>query len=642
MRKYITILVITLVALVTASCNKWLEEEARSEYTLDNYFKNTDELKSGLVGVYASVADFYNSSGLAMTLLGTDEAFTAKLSGAMNPIDTYTFTSSSSIIEAYYKLHFVTVQRANVVLHHAPSVPRLSQANLRQVTAEARFLRAWSYFRLVQTFGRLPLVLEETAEPDFNMRRDSIYKVYDAIIDDLKYAADSLGSERNGGRPSSWTAKTLLAKVYLTIGTSMIRRPQPVDEYRTLPYVPDEMFSRCRELCDDIIVNGGFSLSPRYIDNFMIANKNKTRENIWEIQYSVTDPALSASWAKQFGTTGTGGSNLGENISPQDVSAVAGRSTYSPLPSFFHYYFNPGDMRRMWSLSDWRVNFTGAYATNPVPANISKDYLYGLALNLTNDYKTINIDTYNNDTWLHNSLTYVTTSNVIGVCKYGWGSGDDPAQWYKELLTSSYTLNSTPNNVVALRYADVLLMYAEADMLIGGGTASQTAVDYVNLVVQRSRSDAQGNPRTVAEAQDSVKAYYKVRADDAQRLYNNNSTGINEPYYRDILNTCLNDYDGSRGGTPAYTLVDKDYTPATLTYEELMRQRACEFNFEFTRWFDLARTGTLEAKLKTRKADPTRVPAVDFNAKKHYLFPVPLREMQLARNKDEFTQNPYY
>ena len=98
--------------------------------------------------------------------------------------------------------------------------------------------------------------------------------------------------------------------------------------------------------------------------------------------------------------------------------------------------------------------------------------------------------------------------------------------------------------------------------------------------------------------------------------------------------------ENNRDAKRARCLVN--YTASTLTYDELMTQRACELCFEFHRWFDLSRTGQLHTLVPNRLVNPTNVPSVNFDFNRHYLFPIPVRELDLAANKEAFYQNPGY
>ena len=165
-----------------------------------------------------------------------------------------------------------------------------------------------------------------------------------------------------------------------------------------------------------------------------------------------------------------------------------------------------------------------------------------------------------------------------GVTKYRWG-----ATWKDE--HTNFVYSNCPNNILVLRFADVLLMYAEADLMLNNGSPSDEGVEAMNRIVQRARGLNQG---------------VAVTEDD----------------------------------TPGFGNYD------TYTLEDVLLERARELCFERWRWYDLARTGMLEHFLENRNGFSTT--KTSFDSDKNYLFPVPLSEIQISTNKDGMYQNPNY
>ena len=87
-----------------------------------------------------------------------------------------------------------------------------------------------------------------------------------------------------------------------------------------------------------------------------------------------------------------------------------------------------------------------------------------------------------------------------------------------------------------------------------------------------------------------------------------------------------------------YSRVIQDYADYGL--EDILMERARELCFERWRWYDLARTGMFEQFLEDRNEYATT--KTSFDGKKHYVFPIPLSEIQISENKEGMYQNPYY
>ncbi|MCB9264284.1 MAG: RagB/SusD family nutrient uptake outer membrane protein [Lewinellaceae bacterium] len=113
---------------------------------------------------------------------------------------------------------YTAINRANAVLDNVPDI-EMDGALKTRILAEARFLRANTYFELVRGWGPVPLRLTETKGVDeVGAPRASEDEVYAQIISDAQAAAQDLPdvSPEGPGRASRWAAKMLLAQVYLT------------------------------------------------------------------------------------------------------------------------------------------------------------------------------------------------------------------------------------------------------------------------------------------------------------------------------------------------------------------------------------------------------------------------------------------
>lgn len=615
-----------LVSLVAAmalatSCTSWLKEESFSQYAMRDFYQNMDELNAGLLGVYAELRSIYMSDSRTIGSVGTDEVYVSMQTNNQALADRYEHSSSYNAVTLCYRNHYRVIQRANIVINRAPGVSGISEADKNRVIGEARAIRAFCYFRLVQFFGRIPLVLKETTDADFNFnaRRDPIEAIYQAIFDDLSFASQQgvLPTSSHASQINMWTAKGLLAKAFLTLGTSILRRPQPIDEYRTLSWDPEILFANCRSLCDEIIAGGAYSLVPNYGDIFLIRKKNGA-ESLWELQFS-SESNMGSNWSKLFGVVNEG------NNSATQTNCMVGQTTYRPVPGFYRY-FKLGDTRRLWSIADYRITFEGG--TNlPVSLNYIKNQVIDSA---TGEHA--NLDSDDPDSLQRSLLS--PAAMYMGVSKYRWGTGEDPSVYWQEDM--DFAMNNCPNNLILLRYADVLLMRIEADMLCNHGVASAESLEIMNnqlLARARGWNSAEGRFYTESEMLESTMAPYEAIVEQARLAVEQDPSN---PELQAHLAWAEKDRDAKR----ARCLVD--YTAATLTYDELMKQRACELCFEFHRWFDLSRTGQLHTLVPGRLVNTTNVPPVNFDFSRHYLFPIPIRELDLAMDKEAFYQNPGY
>ncbi len=555
--------VLGCVLVCFSSCKKYLAEKPQTQYTTDNFFVDKVTLDAGIVGMYSSAKDLfgvYTNTPLFMTELGTDEGMFKGTSGVRFNFDRHTFSASEGAIYEYWFRHFQIAARANVVMTAATKVSSITDAQRNVIIGEARFIRAFVYFRLVQAFGELPIIKEPiTGDFDYGLPRLPIKDVYDFILEDLVFASGAgilPTAKTNNGHANQWAAKTLLGKVYLTMASA--KEANRVPGYAGITASVTDLYTNAWNVLKDVKDNSGADLLPVYGNVFKIENKNVNAESIFELQFSSVVP-YGTQWTKEYGMIASGTIN---GNPAYYTNSLVGQCNLVYVPKFYKYYkaalsAPDYDKRRTWNLTDSLVN-----VTNNAPASLT--YIWGT---------TSNPDSYN-----------TTVLGRCGVTKYRWGN-----TWRE---TSAYLYSNCPNNVIVLRFADVLLMFAEADYK-KNGTISAEGLTAINRVRQRARG----------------------------------------------LTTAGLPVD------PATTPTFKNYTAADITIDEILMERARELCFEFQRWFDLARTGKFEFFLeKTRSASFTTIvnTSTSFNPAKHYLFPIPQSELDLSTNKEQFKQNPNY
>ncbi len=125
---------------------------------------------------------------------------------------------------SFYQFSYQAIHRSNyhISLISKMNIPQNEKDN---AIGELNFLRAWSYFNLVQFYGDIPLYKVSVSEgAPLSLPRAPIKEVYEFIIETLKSAETEMYSTRDAGyikgHPSRGAAKALLAKVYCTIGSA--------------------------------------------------------------------------------------------------------------------------------------------------------------------------------------------------------------------------------------------------------------------------------------------------------------------------------------------------------------------------------------------------------------------------------------
>jgi len=213
--KFINLLFLFGLCILIQGCAD-LDEQPDGLITPDAFYSTTQDLQAGTVAAYRPFMEFYLNAQGGIPAMGGDDV-TSRQGSNKEPYRGFDRFQPSSAYE-WLKMHnwdplFKTVFHANAVINNYTKVEESFGRDA--VAGEAFFLRAWAYFRLVRTFGPVPLV---TGDATGKEPRTPVEDVYAQIIADLQFAEENLPGVWFGepGRVTKWAAKSLLAKVYLT------------------------------------------------------------------------------------------------------------------------------------------------------------------------------------------------------------------------------------------------------------------------------------------------------------------------------------------------------------------------------------------------------------------------------------------
>ncbi|MFN3597430.1 MAG: RagB/SusD family nutrient uptake outer membrane protein [Rubricoccaceae bacterium] len=258
-------------------------------------------------------ANYYGLDGVAIVPdLFADDLITTGTFANLRNISNRNIVADNASFLGIWRTLYAGIGRANNVIAFAPGVPGISQAEVRQYTGEAYFLRALHYFNLANYFGGVPIVTTPTrtvGEVE-NRPRASADEVYALVEQDLRRIIDGnllAGFDAGPGRASEGAAKALLARLYLYRGR----------------------YADAGALADDVIRNYGYTL----IGNFnALYEAQNTTEAIFEVQFNQNDSNSHAF----FFFPASNAANPAES---------GGRRMYAPRPSLVNAYSEPGDVR---------------------------------------------------------------------------------------------------------------------------------------------------------------------------------------------------------------------------------------------------------------------------------------------------------
>lgn len=266
--KIATLLLAGSLFLSTGCEKDLLDQSNPNAPTKDNFWLNQDDAVKGVNACYAGLQQFacYYRSWHFMAHR-SDESFSqspfvelANFTRFIQPdVD---FFISSFAWNDYYR----TIYRTNQAIGRIPGITTMDETVRRRLVAEARFVRALSYFDLVYFFGRIPLILEEPNDVNARAPQVSPAETEAQIIADLQAAIPDLPAsygDTDRGRATKGSAQALLAKVYMQ----------------------QRKWTDASAVFSQIITSGQYGLVPNYLDNFTETNENN-RESLFEVQFT--------------------------------------------------------------------------------------------------------------------------------------------------------------------------------------------------------------------------------------------------------------------------------------------------------------------------------------------------------------------
>lgn len=291
MKTLTRLLLLGALVTTTTSCEKFLEEDPKSFISEDQYYKTQADAITAVNAVYfllnagsSTIQTPYNTLfNTGMNFAGDDED---PGPGATNPdvrsLAVLAHSSSNLRVYELWQQHYAAIKKANVALERIPAI-EFDAALKSRLLAEAKFLRALYYFNLVRLYGDVPLITTNqrfVQTADYAVPRTPAAEVYAQIEKDLTEAAAALPAKygsSDAGRATAGAAKTLLSKVYLTKASLPLNLTA---NYQKAVQQAEEALSPA----DGGTGTYGYDLFPNYADVFLPAVKNG-REHIFSAQF---------------------------------------------------------------------------------------------------------------------------------------------------------------------------------------------------------------------------------------------------------------------------------------------------------------------------------------------------------------------
>ena len=334
MKKNIFIILAALLTLT--SCTDWLLEPQPGTTGLDDFYSGADAAIQNVTACYVPMQWEYNNTYFPEWFIGdvvSDDALKGgQLLQDMAPVydmENWRTDSKNVYLREYYRAQFQGVGRCNLALTYISEMETdtvMTQSLKDRLVGEAKFLRAYYYFRLVRVFGGVPKVdfVIDTDSKWIQPRADA-EDIYAFILQDLEDAQKTLWKkseyeDKDLGRATKGAAEAMLLKVNLYAKNYAAARAWG-DSITGYPDRP----------CDY-----GFQ---SYSENFTLAGENGV-ESVFEIQY-VSDPTSDYGQGNGF-TRGTFTTIMTRSRS----SLLGGGWGFNKPTQNLYDAFEPGDLRR--------------------------------------------------------------------------------------------------------------------------------------------------------------------------------------------------------------------------------------------------------------------------------------------------------
>ena len=486
---------ILLFFLSIAACKKFITKDVVGQYPESEFYTTPAQAVLAINAAYQPLA-FTTSNNNRLWVFG-DVASDDAVKGG-NPgdqadiefIDQFNINSTNGNLASIWTLLYDGITRCNIVLSKVPPIAMDTGLQAR-ILAEAKFLRSYYYFELVNIFGDVPIVLVPLNPDELQIAQSTGQQIFETVIEPgLTDAAGKLPVSYSGpdvGRITSGAAIALLAKAYLF----------------------QSKWDKAVSTAAQIVNSNVYDLLPVYSQNFSAGSKNN-KESVFEVQHLTgQDPKL--------------GNELNQFFAPQ---IDGGYYFNAPTQSFVDEFEKTGA-----GIADPRLDYTVGRDTMP---------------------------------WFNNRVFDKTWSPATGYL----------TRKHQQPLSEVGNKSDGNMNYGAIRYADVLLWYAEA---LNESGHNAEALLPLNRIRKRAR----------------------------------------ESYLNDSLQVGYPDI-------PTGLLPDITSTNQLDIRKAIQHERRVELGFEFHRYFDMIRWGK-------EYAAPALSDKPNFNYALNKHFPIP--QIERDRNK---------
>ena len=213
----------TILMFAIQGCKKILQLPV-SPILVENDYLFTDDQSavSAILGLYSqSLTSMHSTNGglSVYTSLYADDIYTTATSASYDPFYNNTLLAPNGIVNTnFWRYGYANIYHANALIEGLEKSNMLTPSVKQQLMGEAKFMRAWFYFNLVNLFGDVPLITSTLYKENAVLPRAPVTEIYNLILSDLGFAKSNLAvvySTAGKLRPNKWAAVALLARTQL-------------------------------------------------------------------------------------------------------------------------------------------------------------------------------------------------------------------------------------------------------------------------------------------------------------------------------------------------------------------------------------------------------------------------------------------
>jgi hypothetical protein len=494
--------------------------------------------------------------------------------GEINPIERFEQTPGSPTVGNKWTAGYNGVGQANVVLRLLAEATDIPEADKKQIEAQARFLRGYHHFETKRMYNNIPFVDEKATNTAEFKAFTNTQDVWPKIMEDLLFAYNNLPeTQAQLGRVNKWAAAALIGKAYLD----------------------QKDYAKAKQFLDEVITKGKTNSGEKYglLDKFSDVFRGEfenSKEMVFVIQYTIND-----------GTVGTNGAGEGELTNPHNTGPGGCCGFFQPTQNLVNAYKTSATGLPLYdTFNQSDVNNFEATPSQPL-------YTGELDPRLDWTVGRIGIPFLDHGlaqaAWIRNLANggpYLPIKNIFSKAEDG--------KYHK---AGDWGQAKSGKNFPIIRFADVLLMAAEAEAELGN---LPKAMEYVNMIRKRAANPA-GFVRKLVDEKDPTKGFTTTPA----------------------ANYVIAELPASQFANKADAL------------KAIRFERRLELAMEGHRFFDLVRWGIAAEEinnyLATEVKKRSHLTGATFTKGQDEYLPIPeyvINQSKTSDGKQNLTQNPGY